>query len=307
MKKIIWLFLFILITYSVQSQVKVGDNINTIDSASILELESSDKAFVITRVTATEMNLISPLHGAMVYNIDDQCIYVFQGSIWKSLCNSQITVISTPTPPTLANEGDVWVNDTNGQVHIWDGTTWIPVTRNPSSDVGPPTNATNPNPIIGDIYVDQTTGDLYTYNGSTWINQTVNATNGITETTNNTFELGGTLITPTSINTDNINTLALSGLQVEMNNTDIVTVEPSTGILRKTPVSAFLQQEEIVIVANDAQTQFTPPLPVTSSKKLNVYRNGVKLGFTIIDSSTIELETPVICYQNDEIRIVQFY
>ena len=308
MKKIIWSLLLILCTYLVQAQVKVGDNINTIDAASILELESADKVFVITRVTGAEMSLISPLNGAMVYNTDAKCIFVYEGTIWKSLCNSEIMVITSSTPPLVAGVGDIWVNDTNGEVFVWDGSIWVPISRNPSSGNGAPNNTTNPNPVIGDIYVNQANGDIYTYDGTSWINQSITTTNGISETLNNTIELGGTLTKATEINTDTSNTLAITGLEEVTNTTNaIVTVEPSTGILKKTPVSAFLQQEEIVILASDAQTQFTPPLPVTTSKKLNVYRNGVRLGFTIIDSNTIQLEVPVVCYQNDEIRIVQFY
>lgn len=308
MKKIICLLLLLLWANITQSQVKVGDNINTIDAASILELESSEKAFVITRVNMAEMNLISPLNGAMVYNTDAECIYVFDGTIWKSLCNSEIVITTSATPPTMPNVGDIWINDADGKVYIWDGTTWTSITRNPSSDNGPPTIVTNPSPIIGDIYVDENNGNIHTYDGSNWINQTVTATNGISEPTDNVFELGGALTKATEITTDNTNTLAINGLEEEVDLTNkIVTIEETTGIIRKTPVSAFLEQEEVVIIANDAQTQFTPPLAVTSPKKLNVYRNGVRLGFTVINSSTIELESPVFCYQNDEIRIVQFY
>ena len=59
MKKIIWSLLLTLCTYLVQAQIKVGDNINTIDATSILELKSADKVFVINRVTGAEMSLIS--------------------------------------------------------------------------------------------------------------------------------------------------------------------------------------------------------------------------------------------------------
>ena len=40
------------------AQVKIGENLQTIDGASILELESTNKAFVLTRVTQNEMDAL---------------------------------------------------------------------------------------------------------------------------------------------------------------------------------------------------------------------------------------------------------
>ncbi len=79
-------FLFFLLLIKTQAQVKIGDNPNTIDTASVLELESTSRALVITRVTDTQMQLIEPLQGAVVYNIDQQCIFYFDANGWKNLC-----------------------------------------------------------------------------------------------------------------------------------------------------------------------------------------------------------------------------
>ncbi len=307
MRKLLWILLF-LCANTIWSQVKVGDNINTIDAASILELESLDKVFVLTRMNAAQMNVITPLNGALVYNTDERCLFVFEGTIWKSLCDSEISVSTSTTPPINPVPGDIWFNATDNTVNIWDGATWTPIPKSTWTGNGAPSVATVPTPIAGDIYVDNTTGNVFTYNGTDWIDQTITASNGVLKTPSNNIELGGALTQATEITTDASNTLAINGLEEVIDNTNsIVTIEETTGVLRKAPISSFLQQEEVVIIANDAQTQFNPPLSITSSKKLDVYRNGVKLGFTVIDDSTIELETPVACYQNDEIRIVQFY
>ena len=67
MKIKILLLIFILFTLSnIKAQVKIGDNPNLIDNSSVLELESIDKAFVLTRVTTAQMNAITPLNGALV-------------------------------------------------------------------------------------------------------------------------------------------------------------------------------------------------------------------------------------------------
>ena len=77
----------LLISTSIYGQVKIGNNPNTIDTSSLLELESTTKTFVLTRVTNAEMNSITPLIGALVYNTDAQCIFQFTGT-WNSLCNT---------------------------------------------------------------------------------------------------------------------------------------------------------------------------------------------------------------------------
>tara|TARA_R110002020_G_scaffold445961_1_gene657984 strand:- start:64533 stop:66881 length:2349 start_codon:yes stop_codon:yes gene_type:complete len=76
------------------AQVKIGDNPQNIGAASVLELESSTRALVITRVTTVQMNAIVPLEGAMVYNTDAQCIYYYNGTEWLNLCDALNNSIS---------------------------------------------------------------------------------------------------------------------------------------------------------------------------------------------------------------------
>ena len=70
------------------SQVKIGDSPTVIDDGSMLEIESTDKAFVPPRMTTSQMNAIpTPLVGALVFNTTENCLYQYRvpGS-WKSLC-----------------------------------------------------------------------------------------------------------------------------------------------------------------------------------------------------------------------------
>lgn len=306
MRRLLWTLLW-LCTYSVGAQVKVGDDIDSIDPTSILELQSSDKVFVPTRMTAAEMNTLTPLHGAIVYNTDARCLFLFEGILWKSLCNSEISVTTAALPPSNPASGDIWFNTTDNLVNLWDGTVWTPIPSAILRGNGIPNSSTAPNPVGGMLYVDRGTGNLYSYDGTIWILQTLTATNGLTKT-NGGIELGGTLSRATEITMNPGHTLAIIGLEEDDSPLNpIVRMEESTGILRKSSISSIVQQEEIVIVANANQNQFNPPLTISDAKKLNVYRNGIKLGFTVLNDTTIELETPVVCYQNDEIRIVQFY
>ncbi len=86
MKRLLFLLLFgFCIAHSSRAQVKIGDNPQTIDAASVLELESTDKVLVITRVTTAQMNAIVPLQGAMVYNTDLQSVHYFDGAQWVNI------------------------------------------------------------------------------------------------------------------------------------------------------------------------------------------------------------------------------
>ena len=111
MKGIIFFILFTMLTIStVFGQIKIGDNPQNIDPSSVLELESTSKVLVITRVTTLEMEAITPQRGGMVYNIDTECINYYDGIQWINLCdavnftitndpiiNNRVTIEITPT------------------------------------------------------------------------------------------------------------------------------------------------------------------------------------------------------------------
>ncbi|MET1260946.1 hypothetical protein ABV409_16500, partial [Flagellimonas sp. DF-77] len=73
------------------SQVKIGDNPETLDANSLLELESTNRALVISRMGSTQMNAITPLQGALVYNTDVGCVFYYDGSQWIDLCSEENT------------------------------------------------------------------------------------------------------------------------------------------------------------------------------------------------------------------------
>ncbi|MEW2920936.1 hypothetical protein AB1A65_05665 [Muricauda sp. ANG21] len=304
------LLVLLLNGYLGMTQVKIGQNLQTIHPSSILELESNSKAFVLTRVSQDEMIAIVPLPGALVFNTDTQCIHMFDGGQWENLCDKGVSITASEIMPTGNQEGDIWIDTSQDLLFFWNGTAFIPIGRTPYRGSGAPMTSIVPNPLAGDIYVDIGSGDLYTYDGSNWLIQGngILANNGITESDTNTIELGGTLIKPTTITTDNTNTLAIQGLEIthELSNR-VVVMDAATGVLRATPMSTIMQREETVIVANDGQNQFSTPLQIINEKKIDVYRNGIRIDFTVVGSNTIELVPDARCFQNDEIRIIQFF
>ncbi|WP_437439888.1 beta strand repeat-containing protein, partial [Eudoraea algarum] len=90
----IFLLLALVVGTALHGQIKIGDNPQNIDAASVLELESGSRVLVITRVTDAQMNGITPLRGAMVYNTDTQCVHFYDGVQWLNLCTvSNISLV----------------------------------------------------------------------------------------------------------------------------------------------------------------------------------------------------------------------
>ena len=113
-----FLLFFIFISFCANAQVKIGQNPNTIDSASIVELESTDKAFVLTRLTTAQMQAISPLNGAVVYNTDTKCVHYFNGSVWTNLCDGNNASVFSFTDN---GDGTISLSDGNGNNITFNG------------------------------------------------------------------------------------------------------------------------------------------------------------------------------------------
>ncbi|MBU2947206.1 hypothetical protein, partial [Zobellia uliginosa] len=104
------LVVLLFLTHFAFSQVKIGDNINQIDASSLMELESSTRVFVVTRVTDAQMNSITPLNGALVFNTDQNCLFQYKGNIWSSLC---VNIAAGETITALLDNNDGTVTYTN--------------------------------------------------------------------------------------------------------------------------------------------------------------------------------------------------
>ncbi|MBC2839051.1 hypothetical protein H7F20_06860, partial [Robiginitalea sp. SC105] len=104
---------FLLSSAGLSAQVKIGDNPQTINPGSLLELESTDRALVITRVSDAQMNALNASTGAIVYNTDFSCLYYYNGAEWINICESLPIEFATEaivnTAPTIVitQNGDV--------------------------------------------------------------------------------------------------------------------------------------------------------------------------------------------------------
>src|SRR5690349_5980422 len=85
------------IQFAVKAQMKIGDHPTTINSASLLELESTNKGFVFPSISLTNVTSAAPLPtglltGTVVYNINGSItggngtgLYIWNGTLWMYL------------------------------------------------------------------------------------------------------------------------------------------------------------------------------------------------------------------------------
>lgn len=221
--------------------------------------------------------------------------------------------------------GDIlWVKDVEGSglpsLMVWDGNMWqiAQMDYDPTNELalvvvlGDDDRDTQfATPAAGDQVWNQECGCIQVYDGNNWLNikpLDILASNGV-YLDNTTIKLGGQLVEPTEIGTDATNTLSLTGLQESTStaDTNVMTVDTNSGVITRTSLANLFQEEvTLTIAANDGQSQFVTPLPITTPSKVNIYRNGVRIGFTVINNTIVELEPEATCYAGDEIRIVQF-
>lgn len=75
-------FSFLLAGICANAQVKIGDNATSVGASSLLELESSNKALVLTRV-ATTAAITTPTDGMLVYDNSSHCIKIYENNAWS--------------------------------------------------------------------------------------------------------------------------------------------------------------------------------------------------------------------------------
>lgn len=108
MKALITTILLALSIYT-QAQVKIGNNPNTIDANSLLELESTNKGFLPPRVALNSAASVAPLTGTvpsgmLVYSTGGTMadgFYYWNGDAWKLIATAQSNVVTKSANATL--------------------------------------------------------------------------------------------------------------------------------------------------------------------------------------------------------------
>lgn len=129
---------------NVMAQVKVGDNPNTINANSVLEVESNNKGLLLPRVALVAIDDPAPLAGHVagmqVYNTTDDAlndlapgIYYNNGSEWQRASNiiqRNISEGSGAPSGSCSNPGEMYTDTssgspTEGEVWVCSGGSWI--------------------------------------------------------------------------------------------------------------------------------------------------------------------------------------
>ena len=108
MKQITTFIALVLLAVTTYAQVGIGTQ--SPDNSAVLDITSTTKGLLPPRVTNVQMNAISnPAEGLMVYCTDcatKKGLYVFNGTFWQSLENSNIVSVVEVTSTT----GKVWMD-----------------------------------------------------------------------------------------------------------------------------------------------------------------------------------------------------
>lgn len=108
MKKLLSIAMVLLTLYA-KAQVKIGDNPNTINANSLLELESTNKGFIPPRVALNDASLVAPLTGTvpagmLIFSTGGTLTdgyYYWDGTEWKLLATAELNVVSKSANATL--------------------------------------------------------------------------------------------------------------------------------------------------------------------------------------------------------------
>ena len=70
------------VAFQLNAQVKIGDNPTTISPSAALEIESTNKGLIVSRVANTAA-ITSPVNGMIIYDVSTQCIKFYQNNAWS--------------------------------------------------------------------------------------------------------------------------------------------------------------------------------------------------------------------------------
>ena len=212
----------------------------------------------------------------------------------------------TAMDPANPDAGDIYVDESTGDIYSYDGTEW---TRQPEAQVsvgsGAPTGTDPANPAGGDIYVDESTGDVYTYNSTTntWENQSSTLDGNTThivraDAITDVAPSAAEVVDPIEGDTAHV---ALDNDTVEYWSHD------GTAWTKDYSVTANTRQYVARYTAASGDIDFDAPQAITELDNIDAYRNGVRIDFSQVDADTIKLDLGTLtgCYAGDEIRIVQ--
>ena len=119
-------------------QVKIGEHIDVLNPAAILELESTTQGLLLPRLTTAQRDSI-PIHenteGLLIFNVDSNAIQYLKRKAdtatnnkkpsyaWESAQDNRIRFAQTSRPET----GQLFFDALEMALYLWNGTAWIAI------------------------------------------------------------------------------------------------------------------------------------------------------------------------------------
>ena len=120
----------------------------------------------------------------------------------------------------------------------------------------------------------------FLYRGSTWVSLCDSATNGLTKS-GSVISLGGALTGATTITTTGVNTLALSGIQGGAATDSIMTLDASTGVIKRRTVADVISSSNTAWLIDGNTLTGTATIGSNSNHDVGIETNGTtRLTFT---------------------------
>ncbi|MEL6274930.1 MAG: kelch repeat-containing protein, partial [Bacteroidota bacterium] len=83
---LVWLLLYVSVA-TLHAQIGINTDNAAPDSSAILDLKSSRQGFLYPRMTTTERDaILRPAIGLTIFNLDDQCTDIYDGTTWMKDC-----------------------------------------------------------------------------------------------------------------------------------------------------------------------------------------------------------------------------
>src|SRR5436190_9494762 len=95
---IVFIGLSVPLTFTVHAQgVSINPSGNPADASALLDLSSTNKGTLITRMTTAQRDAIaSPATGLLIYNTDCNNLNLYNGSAWVDMVGNVVTGLSLP-------------------------------------------------------------------------------------------------------------------------------------------------------------------------------------------------------------------
>jgi Collagen triple helix repeat (20 copies) len=273
MKKLTFFFLLFLPAMIIFGQNNVGIGTSSPDRSAILELNATDKGFLVPRLPDTTAITVPYTDGLVFYNTTKKCLFLFRsGAGWLDLCNS-VNVITGGTGPTGAtgvqgpdgNTGQTGATGATGAIGNTGATGPTGVTG-----ITGATGNTGATGLTGNTGATGATGNTGT-TGATGAQGNTGDT-GPTGTAGATGNTGATGLTGNTGNTGATGATGIAGASGNTGPTGLTGSTGATGITGPTGIGAN-------VICNTALTNYVSKF--TSSTTICnsiIYDNGAQVG-----------------------------